>query len=282
METLEGNQFIIGPLMDALSESSLYSRSPGQLIGSGSPLGLKLQKFLVTYTSLLPEEIKSGFLLKFIQKMTSRHWCAVPILFLSRALASVPKCNALAREGLLALRDVLQCTLVTHQILLRGAAQCSLLQAAMNLVDALCDWLRVNETCFGRSAACSLVGLQEPVSLNAYVKTLVQEYVKSPAWETGGDCGVPDGCEAQLVALMVLLAVDVEGMRSHHSEKQRTQNVLRMFLEPLLDALTRAGTSAYLPLPRSERSLQLLLKLLHACSPEASRTQDGEDEVFLG
>ncbi|XP_024894839.1 probable methyltransferase TARBP1 [Pteropus alecto] len=304
----EVSEFIIGPLMDALSESSLYSRSPGQLIGSGSPLGLKLQKFLVTYTSLLPEEIKSGFLLKFIQKMTSRHWCAVPILFLSRALASVPKCNALAREGLLALRDVLQCTLVTHQILLRGAAQCSLLQAAMNLVDAekvslsdvstflmslrqeeslgrgtslwteLCDWLRVNETCFGRSAACSLVGLQEPVSLNAYVKTLVQEYVKSPAWETGGDCGVPDGCEAQLVALMVLLAVDVEGMRSHHSEKQRTQNVLRMFLEPLLDALTRAGTSAYLPLPRSERSLQLLLKLLHACSPEASRTQD--DEVF--
>lgn len=34
-------------------------------------------------------------------------------------------------------RDVLQCTMATHQILLRGAAQCCLLQAAMHLVDAV-------------------------------------------------------------------------------------------------------------------------------------------------
>uniref|UniRef100_A0A5F9DV97 tRNA (guanosine(18)-2'-O)-methyltransferase TARBP1 n=1 Tax=Oryctolagus cuniculus TaxID=9986 RepID=A0A5F9DV97_RABIT len=208
----EFSEFIIGPLMDALSESSLYSRSPGQLIGSGSPLGLKLQKFLVTYISLLPEEIKSGFLLKFIQKMTSRHWCAVPILFLSKALANIPRCKALGVEGLLALRDVIQCTMITHQILLRGAAQCYLLQTAMHLVDVekvslsdvstfimslrqeeslgrgtslwteLCDWLRVNESHFRQSPVCGSAGLRE-TSLNAYVKNLVQEYVTSPAWE---------------------------------------------------------------------------------------------------
>lgn len=39
--------------------SPFVHRSPGQLLGSGSPLGLKLQKFLVTYVSLLPEETKS-------------------------------------------------------------------------------------------------------------------------------------------------------------------------------------------------------------------------------
>lgn len=43
-------------------------RSPGQLIGSGSPLGLKLQKFLVTYISLLPEEIKSMCSKEFFKK----------------------------------------------------------------------------------------------------------------------------------------------------------------------------------------------------------------------
>ncbi|XP_040098655.1 probable methyltransferase TARBP1 isoform X2 [Oryx dammah] len=209
----EISEFIIGPLMDALSESSLYSRSPGQLIGSVSPLGLKLQKFLVTYISFLPEEIKSSFLLKFIQKMTSRHWCAVPILFLSKALANVPRCKALGIEGLLALRDVLQCTMITHQILLRGAAQCYLLQTAMNLVDVekvslsdistflmsvrqeeslgrgtslwmeLCDWLRINESYFKQSSTCSSIGLHETSSLNAYVRNLVQEYIRSPAWE---------------------------------------------------------------------------------------------------
>uniref|UniRef100_A0A8C0MHU4 tRNA (guanosine(18)-2'-O)-methyltransferase TARBP1 n=2 Tax=Canis lupus familiaris TaxID=9615 RepID=A0A8C0MHU4_CANLF len=209
----EFSEFIIGPLMDALSESSLYIRSPGQLIGSGSPLGLKLQKFLVTYVSLLPEEIKSSFLLKFIQKMTSRHWCGIPILFLSKALANVPRCKALGVDGLLALRDVLQCTMITHQILLRGAAQCYLLQTAMNLVDVekvslsdvstflmslrqeeslrrgtslwteLCDWLRVNESRFRHASACSSIGLPETSSLNAYVKNLVQECIKSPSWE---------------------------------------------------------------------------------------------------
>lgn len=44
------------------------------------------------------------FLLKFIRRMADRHWCAVPVLFLSRALASLPRCKALGGEGLLALR----------------------------------------------------------------------------------------------------------------------------------------------------------------------------------
>nr|XP_030695450.1 probable methyltransferase TARBP1 [Globicephala melas] len=308
----EFSEFIIGALMDALSQSSLYSRSPGQLIGSGSPLGLKLQKFLVTYISLLPEEIKSSFLLKFIQKMTSRHWCAIPILFLSKALANIPRCKALGIEGLLALRDVLQCTMITHQILLRGAAQCYLLQTAMNLVDVekvslsdvsslvmslrqeesfgrgtslwteLCDWLRVNESCFRRPLTCSSIGLHETSSLNAYVKNLVQEYIKSPAWEGGEDCCMPDWLEAKLVAVMVLLAIDVEGMKSQYSEKRRTQNVLRIFLDPLLDALVKFGTNAYMPLLKTDRCLQLLLKLLHTCLLKGSGTQDvaHTDEVF--
>ncbi|XP_065778363.1 probable methyltransferase TARBP1 isoform X2 [Muntiacus reevesi] len=304
----EISEFIIGPLMDALSESSLYSRSPGQLIGSVSPLGLKLQKFLVTYISFLPEEIKSSFLLKFIQKMTSRHWCAVPILFLSKALANVPRCKALGIEGLLALRDVLQCTMITHQILLRGAAQCYLLQTAMNLVDVekvslsdistflmsvrqeeslgrgtslwmqLCDWLRINESCFRQSSTCSSIGLHETSSLNAYVRNLVQEYIRSPAWEGGENSCMPDWFEAKLVALMVLLAIDVERMKSQYSEKRRTQNVLRIFLDPLLDALVKFGTNAYMPLLKTDRCLQLLLKLLHTCLLKGSSTRD--DEVF--
>ncbi|XP_037677171.1 probable methyltransferase TARBP1 isoform X6 [Choloepus didactylus] len=304
----EFSEFIVGPLMDTLSESSLYSRSSGQLIGSGSPLGFKLQKFLVTYISLLPEEVKGSFLLKFIQKMTSRHWCAIPILFLSKALASVPKCKALGVEGLLALRDVLQCTMITHQILLRGAAQCFLLQTAMNLVDVekvsisdvsaflmslrqeeslgrgtslwteLCDWLRVNESCFRQSPNCSSVGLHETSSLNAYVKNLVQEYVKSPAWKTGDNCSMPDWFEAKLVAMMVVLAVDVEQMKNQYSEKRRIQNVLRIFLDPLLDALMKFGTNVYIPLLKTDRCLQLLMKLLHTCLLKGSSTQD--DEVF--
>ncbi|XP_047557283.1 probable methyltransferase TARBP1 isoform X4 [Lutra lutra] len=281
METLEGNQIhVIKPVLPKLNSLFEYAVS----------------------------EENGSFLLKFIQKMTSRHWCAIPILFLSKALANVPRCKALGIEGLLALRDVLQRTMITHQILLRGAAQCYLLQTAMNLVDVekvtlsdvstflmslrqeeslgrgtslwteLCDWLRVNESCFGQASACSPTGLPEIPSLNAYVKNLVQEYITLPAGETGEDCFMPDWFEAKLVAMMVLLAVDVEGMKTQYSEKRRTQNVLRIFLDPLLDSLLKLGTNAYMPVLRADRCLQLLLKLLHTCMLTGSGARD--DEVF--
>uniref|UniRef100_A0A8C2SSV2 tRNA (guanosine(18)-2'-O)-methyltransferase TARBP1 n=1 Tax=Coturnix japonica TaxID=93934 RepID=A0A8C2SSV2_COTJA len=219
------SEFVIGPLMDALSESSLYSRTPSQLMGACPSLGMRLQKFLATYLTLLPEEEKGGFLLKFIQKMTNRHWCAVPILFLSMALAYIPACKVLGTDGLHALRDVLQCTMITHQILLRGAAQCYLLQTAMHLTDV--------------------------------VRFL-------------------------LVATMILLAADVEQMRNKSSGKSNIKWIeLEAFLNPLLDVLMKLGTNAYIPTLKTDKSLQLLLKLLQTRSLKCSKTQDDEVLSFI-
>nr|XP_032630889.1 probable methyltransferase TARBP1 [Chelonoidis abingdonii] len=297
------SEFIIGPFMDALSESSLYGRSPGQLIGACPPLGMKLQKFLSTYLTLLPEEERSSFLLKFIQKMTSRHWCAVPILFLSMALACIPSCKALGTEGLHSLRDVLQCTMITHQILLRGAAQCFLLQTAMHLTDVekvslpeissflmslrpeesfsrgtilwmeLCDWLYTHDRCFRKSINCH-VEHQERSSLSVYVHTLVEDYLKVPA-STRENCFMPDWFEAKLIATMILLAADVEEMKNKHSKKSNTERVeLKSFLHPLLDVLLKLGTNAYVPTLKTDKSLQLLLKLLQTCLLKQYSPQD--------
>uniref|UniRef100_A0A8D2NBX0 tRNA (guanosine(18)-2'-O)-methyltransferase TARBP1 n=1 Tax=Zonotrichia albicollis TaxID=44394 RepID=A0A8D2NBX0_ZONAL len=285
------SEFVIGPLMDALSESSLYSRTPGQSIGACPPLGMKLQKFLATYLTLLPEEEKGSFLLKFIQKMTSRHWCAVPILFLSMALASIPACKVLGAEGLHALRDVLQCTMITHQILLRGAAQCYLLQTTMHLTDVekvsfpevssfllslrpeeslrrdtllwteLCSWLQVNDRRF-RKSGTSDFGHQEASSLCQYVHSLVGEYLKTPASERE-NCFMPDWFEAKLVSTMILLAADVEQMKNKCSGKSNIEWIeLEAFLNPLLDVLMKLGSNAYIPTLKADKSLQLLLKLL--------------------
>uniref|UniRef100_A0A8U8BW63 tRNA (guanosine(18)-2'-O)-methyltransferase TARBP1 n=1 Tax=Geospiza parvula TaxID=87175 RepID=A0A8U8BW63_GEOPR len=285
------SEFVIGPLMDALSESSLYSRAPGQSIGACPPLGMRLQKFLATYLTLLPEEEKGSFLLKFIQKMTSRHWCAVPILFLSMALASIPACKVLGAEGLHALRDVLQCTMITHQILLRGAAQCYLLQTTMHLTDVekvsfpevssfllslrpeeslrrdtllwteLCSWLQVNDRCFRKSVTFDFEH-QETSSLCQYVRSLVGEYLKTPASERE-NCFMPDWFEAKLVSTMILLAADVEQMKNKCSGKSNIEWIeLEAFLNPLLDVLMKLGSNAYIPTLKADKSLQLLLKLL--------------------
>ncbi|NWZ79161.1 TARB1 methyltransferase, partial [Poecile atricapillus] len=304
------SEFVIGPLMDALSESSLYNRTPGQSIGDCPPLGMRLQKFLATYLTLLPEEEKGIFLLKFIQKMTSRHWCAVPILFLSMALASIPACKVLGAEGLHALRDVLQCTMITHQILLRGAAQCYLLQTTMHLTDVekvsfpevssfllslrpeeslrrdtllwteLCSWLQVNDRCFRKSVTSDLER-QEASSLCQYVRSLVGEYLKTPASERE-NCFMPDWFEAKLVSTMILLAADVEEMKNKYSGKSNIEWIeLEAFLNPLLDVLMRLGSNAYIPTLKTDKSLQLLLKLLQTRSLKCSNTQDDEVLFFI-
>ncbi|NXV01728.1 TARB1 methyltransferase, partial [Cettia cetti] len=304
------SEFVIGPLMDALSESSLYSRTPGQSVGACPPLGTRLQKFLATYVTLLPEEEKGIFLLKFIQKMTSRHWCAVPILFLSMALASIPACKVLGAEELHALRDVLQCTMITHQILLRGAAQCYLLQTTMHLTDVekvsfpevssfllslrpeeslrrdtllwteLCSWLQVNDRCF-RKSVTSDFQRQETSSLCQYVRSLVGEYLKTPPSERE-NCFMPDWFEAKLVSTMILLAADVEQMKNKYSGKSNIEWIeLEAFLNPLLDVLMKLGSNAYIPTLKTDKSLQLLLKLLQTRWLKCSNTQDDEVLFFI-
>ncbi|KAM4602316.1 putative methyltransferase TARBP1, partial [Discoglossus pictus] len=89
--------------MDAMSESSIFCRSPGQLSGSCPLLVTKFQTFLATFVSSLTEDNRGDFLLQFIKKMTRRHWCAIPIFFISQALANIPECKALGVEGLVLL-----------------------------------------------------------------------------------------------------------------------------------------------------------------------------------
>uniref|UniRef100_A0A663MZX7 tRNA (guanosine(18)-2'-O)-methyltransferase TARBP1 n=1 Tax=Athene cunicularia TaxID=194338 RepID=A0A663MZX7_ATHCN len=298
-------------ILPLLARTNRCSNStPGQLMGACPPLGTRLQKFLATYVMLLPEEEKGSFLLKFIQKMTSRHWCAVPILFLSMALACIPACKVLGAEGLHALRDVLKCTMITHQILLRGAAQCYLLQATMHLTDVekvslpevssfllslrpeeslrrdtmlwmeLCSWLQVNDRCFRKSVTSDFEH-QETSSLCQYVCSLVGDYLKTPASERE-NCFMPDWFEAKLVATMILLAADVEQMRNKHSGKSNIEWIeLEAFLNPLLDVLMKLGSNAYIPTLKTDKSLQLLLKLLQTRSLKCSNTQDDRVLFFI-
>ncbi|XP_066473038.1 probable methyltransferase TARBP1 isoform X2 [Tiliqua scincoides] len=301
-------EFIIGPLMDALSESSLYSRPSGQMIGTCPPLAIKLQVFLAAFLTSLPEEEKSSFLLKFIQKMSNRHWCAVPILFLSMALAYIPTCRALDIEGLLALRDVLQCTMITHQILLRGAAQCYLLKAAIRLTDVeqvsfsdishfvislrseeslgrgtglwtmLCDWLRVNDKSFRRPLNHDVP--QDKTALGVYVELLMRDYLKTS--NANRDCLMPDWFEGRLVATMVLLAADVEEMMHEHNGNGSTEWIeLKALLNPLLDVLLKLGTNPYISTLKTDKSLQLLLKLLQTCPIKCSSPQVDGVIMFL-
>ncbi|XP_071016864.1 probable methyltransferase TARBP1 [Oncorhynchus clarkii lewisi] len=292
------SQFILGPFMDVMSESSLFHRTAGQSVGECPELGVKLQVFMVTFFSSLPQENRGPVLLQLVQRLGSQHWCAVPILFLSRALSHLPPCPLLGPDGLQALREVLRCTMITHQVLLRGAAQCFLLNSALSLTDVtlvtlddvfsllvhfradeslrrgtplwnqLCDWLADSEGSFRPCVRESADGTSTSTSperetVRGYVQHQMELFLRVPA-STDQTDSVPDPGEAELLAKAILLCVDIEG-RTQRSGGEQTTGVsggMDSLLRPLLDTLSRLHTNVYLPLRKTDKSLQLLLRLL--------------------
>ncbi|XP_034465006.1 probable methyltransferase TARBP1 [Hippoglossus hippoglossus] len=284
------SQFIVGPLMDVLSETSLFHRSVGQSVGDCPELGAKLQVFMATFFSSLPPENRGCVLLQLIQQLGSKHWCAVPLLFLSQALSKLPPGPLLGIDGLTALREVLCCTMITHQVLLRGAAQCSLLNSALSLTDVsavslddffsflmhfraeeslcrgtqissqVCVWLSNNEGSFKPRIVVdgdSTGAASKKETVRSYVEGEMQAYLRVPA-STGQSERLPDSKEADKLARAILLCVDMEKSQPG-TELSKT---LESLLSPLLDTLSRVSTNIYLPLRKSDKSLQLVLRLL--------------------
>ncbi|XP_046884752.1 probable methyltransferase TARBP1 isoform X2 [Hypomesus transpacificus] len=304
------SQFIVGPFMDVLSESSLFHRSQDQCVGECPELGLKLQSFLVSFFRSLPMENRGSVLQQLVQRLASQHWCSVPVLFVSQALSLLPPGPLLGPQTLQALREVLRCTMVTHQVLLRGAAQCFLLSSALCLTDVssvtlddvfsllvhfpaneslcrgtglwnqVCVWLVDSEGSFRACGSSSRVEAGEGAgpaaperdSVLGYVQRQMEAYLRVPASTDQTDC-LPDPGEANMLATAILLWADMEDRR----EGGRTGERLPALLLPLVATLGRLSTNVYLPLRKTDKSLQLLLRLLqlrHApCRPATEERQ---------
>nr|XP_046257205.1 probable methyltransferase TARBP1 isoform X2 [Scatophagus argus] len=299
------SQFIVGPFMDVLSETSLFHRSVGQSVGDCPELGAKLQVFMATFFSSLPSEHRGRMLLQMIQQMCSKHWCAVPLLFLSQALSKLPPSPLLGIDGLTALREVLRCTMITHQVLLRGAAQCFLLNSALCLTDVstvtlddvfsflmdfradeslcrgtqiwkqLCVWLYDNEGSFKPrilNGDCADAATKKE-TVRSYVQNEMYTYLRVPP-STGHTERLPDQKEADKLARAILLCVDME----RNQLSAETANTLESLLSPLLDTLSRVNTNVYLPVRKSDKSLQLIFRLFQL-GRTPSCQHAGEEQV---
>uniref|UniRef100_A0A667YIU3 tRNA (guanosine(18)-2'-O)-methyltransferase TARBP1 n=1 Tax=Myripristis murdjan TaxID=586833 RepID=A0A667YIU3_9TELE len=257
------------------------SRTSGQSVGDCPELGAKLQSFMATFFSSLPPEHRGSVLLQLIQWLGSRHWGAVPILFLSRALSGLSPRPLLGTEGLSALREVLRCTMITHQVLLRGAAQRFLLNSALCLTEVsavtlddvfsflthfradeslcrgtqlwkqLCIWLSDSEGKFKPSTVDGVKDQQHGADCGATNKQTVRDYVQSETER------LPDPRDADKLARAILLCADIEKSRPEGN----IANELETLLSPLLDTLSRVSTNVYLPLRKADKSLQLTLRL---------------------
>ncbi|XP_062286493.1 probable methyltransferase TARBP1 [Scomber scombrus] len=298
------SQFVVGPFMDVLSETSLFHKAAGQSVGDCPELAAKLQVFMTNFFNSLPSEHRGPVLLQLIQQLGSKHWCAVPLLFVSEALSKLSPGPLLGVDGLTALREVLRCTMITHQVLLRGAAQCFLLKSALCLIDVstvttddvfsvlmhfradeslcrgtqlwkqLCIWLSDNEGNFKpriMTGDCTLATTNKE-TVRAYVQAEIYTYLRVPA-STGQAEGLPDSREADKLSRSILLCVDMDSRAG-----EEVGNVLESLLSPLLDTLSRVSTNIYLPLRKSDKSLQLMLQLFQL-GGSPCHLHGGEEQV---
>ncbi|XP_016334770.1 probable methyltransferase TARBP1 [Sinocyclocheilus anshuiensis] len=201
--------------------------------------------------------------------------------------------------------------MITHQVLLRGASQCFLLRAALCLTDVsavsldeifgfllhfradeslcrgtalwkeLCNWLQANEGCFrltngdpGSSEELHAeTSNRDGASIFSYVQQRLKTFLTVPASsdQTGS---LPDPSEAELLVRTVLLTADLQLNRS---EEPR----LELLLQPLLDVLQRLSTNVYLVLQKTDKSLQLLLRLLQLHRRRSDTEKENEDVVAV-
>ncbi|XP_058240445.1 probable methyltransferase TARBP1 isoform X1 [Hemibagrus wyckioides] len=299
------SSFVVGPFMDVLAETSLYHRSPKQSIGECPEIGLKLQNFMVTFFSSLPEDRQGSVLLQMLKHLSSRRWFSVPLLFLSQALSCLSPCPLLKSEGLQVLREVLGCTMATHHILLRGAIQCFLLHTVLHLSDVsavsldevfvflahfraeeslcpgttiwekLCDWLLANE-CNFRPAAASTNLSPQKVSEHSYHS--LKTYLTIPSSSDQTD-RVPVVGEAELLARTLLLSANLDWRR--REKKGPEEMRLEQLFCPLLDVLHRLNTSVYLPLCKTDKSLELMLRLLQLLGKNVETGRKNEDKMAV-
>ncbi|CAM4725689.1 unnamed protein product [Leuciscus chuanchicus] len=284
--------FVIGPLMDVLAESALYHRAPQQNIRDCPELGVKLQIFMVNFFSSLPEENRGLVLLQLIQRLGSRQWCAVPLLFLSQALSCLSPCPLLLSDGLHAFRyKLLHLCKCLCKIIFKCFVSCFISTVSLDeifgflahfradeslcrgtaLWEELCNWLQTNEGRFlltdgdlGSSELCTATSDCKGVSIFSYVHQRLKTFLAVPA----------NSAEAELLTWAVLLTADLQKTRNEEPG-------LELLLQPLLDVLQRLSTNVYLVLHKTDKSLQLLLSLLRLHRRRSDTEQENEDVVAV-
>uniref|UniRef100_UPI00358F8850 probable methyltransferase TARBP1 isoform X1 n=2 Tax=Myxine glutinosa TaxID=7769 RepID=UPI00358F8850 len=304
------DQFICGPLLDALLESALYVRSPGQPVGSGPFLDTLIRSFFTSCILALPTSKRGRFLCYLARGILARHWSTVPLLFLGRALAAVPHGPFISAEGVSLFREIICTKLLYHSVSLRAVTQSYLLRAAIQLSDAsqlslddvsallsslpsdesfcrvsglwttVCHWLALNDGIFTAHEALAVgdrVLRNEISNLHGFVLDQLDTFMQDPS-NTEHEVLLHDPAAAARLATMALLAADISLTNSGNVYPNKGW-ILETFLDRLQSTFHRLSTRPYFPLMKADKVLHLLLKLLHISSPADSHD---EGDVIRG
>ncbi|XP_029643100.2 LOW QUALITY PROTEIN: probable methyltransferase TARBP1 [Octopus sinensis] len=292
--------YFSGKFLGSLKEIKLYGREPDTNFGSCPKIGDSLSHFFIScWEALETKERKANFFCKVLETMNSQSWSPIPLIFLSRALTKLPQSPLLDKSAIVNIREIVVTCQRTVETYIRGATQCFLAEALINLLDF--TLVTPSEWAYGVSVfyrdeslqrnnslwKCYVRWLQNNITTDAYgtwaTKPFLQalhdaflNYLKDDA------VSVIDGTEAIKIVRTFLLCCDADlliiSKATMPSPNQETQGRLSAddFLLPLIDILLSLNTHPYLPAGRAHRALHLLLVLLEEFGiDELQREENG-------
>ncbi|CAH1262094.1 TARBP1 [Branchiostoma lanceolatum] len=301
--TMGFTQFILGPVMSKLlQDTSLYNRLEGEKLGSCPVIGQAILPFLTKCLDMLGSAEKVQFMQDMITAVCCEPCGAVPLLYVTQALASIPPVPTWGDATLAQIRQVVMTHVMTNNITLRGAIQCHFAQAICNMADVekvSLQQLAGTLACLEREDGCMVRGtglwgqvsrwltehgdhLQDLSStqtgdpapeahLRRFLQAGVQAAIQvSPEEASGSD--LPGRSEAHSIAMLLLLAVDGQhSVRQLQGTEEQQETALHspvgvLSLEPLLSPVAQVMNSArthpYLPPAKADRCLHILSCLM--------------------
>ncbi|XP_067009826.2 probable methyltransferase TARBP1 isoform X2 [Anabrus simplex] len=260
---VEENRFnLISALVNALNNSSLYTKN-GEAV-SLSEVGKGLASLFASFASLPHEESRSFFTI-LLSAIGNISWGPVPMFHIIYALSTVPVTCILDKTCINILRNFISDALANQIVYIRGAVQCLLLEAVINLVD-------VHQLDFG-TITDILGAFRRRESLkrgtNAWNRTVhwLKSFMQAEeAWKyVSGSLTmiakreVPQNDMRSLARMIVLLS-DANLLVDHNTH--RPTNVLIPLLKPLLDKITDCDMRMYMSEADVNNCIEMLTNLL--------------------
>ncbi|XP_045594155.2 probable methyltransferase TARBP1 isoform X1 [Procambarus clarkii] len=136
--------FIALHLLSALSDYCLYSRDVGQQSRTVSAVGDQIVIFFVNVIESLGAEAKREFMCVLIEQIfDGRSWGGIPLFYLIRSLALMPKTSAWNFKVVKSAVANFEGCLSTQEVVLRSASQCDLLKAIFKHLTPMANFLEL-------------------------------------------------------------------------------------------------------------------------------------------
>ncbi|CAH1792156.1 unnamed protein product, partial [Owenia fusiformis] len=297
------DKFFCGELVKILTDSSLYARSFEGCLGSIPPLAKSLGTFLTNCHDVIEPLKRTQFFESFINGVARESWGGPTFLYVSQALAELPKSGLLGAGSIGNLREIVIRLFSSMNTYLRGATQVFVTRTVLNLIDMMqvsihdvSQFLAVLRTdeCIQRPLLlwmeCSQWLLD--ASGSNYVNWSaadVRDYLQSSLKDLlfvqltdDGDSQVLKSQSSLVIARFLLMYHDAmsipsinkssviskdQQMNNDHLDYNERTNGIQAIFHPVIDVLNQMNSNAYMPSVKVDRALQFMLMIYEEAGP---------------